>query len=187
MPRAIRVEYPGSSYHVMSRGNRRVRVDRLLGEHGLRADTAAGRPELERRVEALRGPDANGDRWAPLRRGWGLGSSAFRKQMVGPMEGHLGEDHAGELRRETAAAKAERIIAEELQRRGWPEGELERRAKGDGDKLEMAARVRRETTLPMKWIAARLWLGTWKSTAPRLRGWQQNQRSKEDGDKMAIL
>ena len=37
------------------------------------------------------------------------------------MEGKLGENHSGELRRETAQAKAERIMSEELKRLGWKE------------------------------------------------------------------
>ena len=45
-----------------------------------------------------------------------------------------------------AEAKAERIIAEELKRLKWKEGELKRRQKGDADKLAIAARLRRETT-----------------------------------------
>jgi hypothetical protein len=36
--------------------------------------------------------------------------------MLAQMEGKLGVHHSGELRRETAEAKAERIVAEELAR-----------------------------------------------------------------------
>ena len=39
---------------------------------------------------------------------------AFRKEKLERMEGQLGEAHAGELRRESAEVRAERIIAEEL-------------------------------------------------------------------------
>jgi len=39
---------------------------------------------------------------------------------------------------------------------GWTEAELNSRLKNDSGKLAMAARVRKETTLPIKWIAARL-------------------------------
>ena len=41
--------------------------------------------------------------------------------MLELMEGKLGESHSGELHRETAEQRANRIIAEELARRGWPE------------------------------------------------------------------
>ena len=40
------------------------------------------------------------------------------------MEGKLGESHSGELHRETAEQRGNRIIAEELARRGWQESEL---------------------------------------------------------------
>jgi hypothetical protein len=79
------------------------------------------------------------------------------------MEGRLGEHHAGELHRASAEAKAERIIAEELERQGWQEVDLLARRKSDAVKLEIAARLRRETTLSTKVIAARMHLGSSKA------------------------
>ena len=64
----------------------------------------------------------------------------------------LGESHSGELHRETAEQRANRIIAEELARRGWPESELATRRHSDPGKLASAARLRSETTLPIKCI-----------------------------------
>lgn len=52
----------------------------------------------------------------------------------------------GELHRASAEAKAERIIAEDLERQGWQESDLVARRKNDAVKLEIAARVRREMT-----------------------------------------
>jgi len=46
------------------------------------------------------------------------------------MEARLGEDHSGKLRHETATAKAERIIAEELKRAKWKPADLNTQAKG---------------------------------------------------------
>ncbi len=89
------------------------------------------------------------------------------------MEGKLGEHHAGELRRETAQAKAERIVTEELGRLGWKEAELVSRRKSDPAKLAMAARLRRETTLSLKAIAARVHLGSFKSANARLHQWMK--------------
>src|SRR3989475_8750109 len=76
-----------------------------------------------------------------LRRGWFLGSEAFKREMLSRMEGCLGGHHAGELHQEAARAKAERIIAEELQRHGWQEQELVSRRKNDATKLVVAARL----------------------------------------------
>jgi hypothetical protein len=78
------------------------------------------------------------------------------------MEGKLGESHSGELHRETAEQRANRIIAQELARRGWQESELATRRCSDPGKLASAARLRSETTLPIKWIAARVQIGTAK-------------------------
>ena len=51
--------------------------------------------------------------------------------MLELMEGKLGESHSGELHRETAEQRANRIIAEELARRGWQESELATRRRSD--------------------------------------------------------
>jgi hypothetical protein len=88
--------------------------------------------------------------------------------MLARMEGKLGGHHSGELHRISAGAKAERIVAEELQQGGWQEGDLVSRRKNDPRKLEMAARLRRETTLSIKAIAARMHLGTSKSANAKL-------------------
>ncbi len=59
-----------------------------------------------------------------------------------------------------------------------------RRPKSDPAKLELAGRLRCETTLTAKAIAARLDLGTWKSARTRL----QQRRGKENGnDQMQML
>jgi hypothetical protein len=57
------------------------------------------------------------------------------------------------------SVKAERIVAEELRRLGWKEGQLAARRKGDPDKFAIALRVRRETTLMAARIAQRLHCG----------------------------
>jgi len=156
-----------------------IRVDRLLGEHGVAADTAEGRQEFEHRMEACRAQETDGAQWEPLRRGWCLGPEAFRQELLDGMAGRLGEHHAGELRRESAQVKAERIIAEELQRLGWKEVNLEQRNKSDPEKLAVAARLRRETTLTIKAIAGRLHLGSWKSATTRLHHRNQKQNIHE--------
>ena len=80
----------------------------------------------------------------------------------------MGQHHFGELRLETAQAKAERIMSEELVRLGWQPAELTSRRKHDPAKLEIAARLPIETTLLVKQIATRLHLGTPKSASVRL-------------------
>jgi REP element-mobilizing transposase RayT len=154
-----------------------IRVDRLLGEHGIGADDAAGRKAFERRMETRRRQEMDEAQYEPLRRGWCLGGEAFRKEMLERMEGQLGQSHAGELKRESAEVRAERIIAEELQRQGWSEAQLRQRRKSDPVKLALAARLRRETILTVGWIAKRLEMGTRQSVATRLQ--EQRKTAKK--------
>ena len=100
--------------------------------------------------------------------GWLLGSEEFRAKLLERMEGQSGEHHSGQLRHESAQAKGERIIGEELKRKKWQERDLKEHRKTDPDKLAMAVRLRRETTLTIREIAQRLHLGSWKSLNHRL-------------------
>ncbi len=59
----------------------------------------------------------------------------------------------------SALAKAEGIAQEELARLGWGQAELAGRRKGAPRKVMIAARLRRETTMTLSWIAARLQMG----------------------------
>ena len=140
-----------------------MRVDRLLGEHGVPKDTAAGRAEFERQMEARRQQGSAGQEWKPVERGWCLGSEEFRAELLARMAPRLGESHSGGLRQESAEAKAERIIAEALRRLGWKEKDLRERPKSEQSKVELAQRLRQETTLTMRHIAARLSMGSWRT------------------------
>ena len=164
--------YPWSSFglYLAAREHRPawLRVDRLLGEHGIEQDTPVARQEFERHMERRRLEAVDPQALEALRRDWCLGSEAFRQEQLPRMEGGLGRHHAGELRLETAQAKADRLVAEELRRLGWNTQELVRRAKNDPGKLAIAVRLRRETTLSIKAIAARLYLGTYNTANARL-------------------
>ena len=135
--------YPGSSFgwYLAAPEHRPawLRVDRLLGEHGIPQDSAAGRQEFERHLEARRLEEADEEALKPLRRGWCLGSEPFRQKMLELMDGKLGENHSGELHRETAEQRANRIISEELSRRGWEESDLATRRRSDPGKVTIAA------------------------------------------------
>lgn len=143
-------------------------MDRLLGEHGIQQDTAAGRAEFERRMESRRREKNEAGQWEPLRRGWVLGSAEFRAKLLEQLAPHLGEHHSGKLRQESVAAKGERVIAEELKRAKWKEKELLGAAKSHPAKLALAGRLRRETTLTIRQIAGRLHMGSWKSLSNKL-------------------
>ena len=127
---------------------------------GILQDSAAGRQQFERQMEARRLAETHEEEFKRLRRGWCLGGEEFRQAMLELMDGKLGENHSGQLQRETAEQRASRIIAEELAGRDWTEADLARRRRSDPGKLAIAARLRSETTLPVKWIAARVQIGT---------------------------
>jgi len=155
-----------------------VRVDRLLGGHGIEEDTPAGRQDFERRMEARRLEETDPAALEVFRRGWCLGSEKFREQMLESMEGKLGQHHSGELRRQSAQAKAERVIGEELSRLGWTETALAARPKRDPLKLSIAARLRKETTLSLKAIASRVHLGATKGANTNLHKWMRAQANE---------
>jgi putative transposase len=136
-----------------------LRVDRLLGEHGIPKDSPAGRKELEGRLEAQRAAEETGE-YQPIRRGWCLGGEAFREELLAKMSERRSAEHYGTERAESDAAKAERIVREELKRRKWTEADLKRRAKGDAGKVRIARRLRAETVMTVAWIAERLHLGS---------------------------
>lgn len=152
-----------------------LRVDRLLGEYGIAKDTPAGRRALEQALEARRPEEADAD-YRAIRRGWCVGGDEFRKELLTHMTERLGAEHYGAERSETAEAKAERIVREELRRRKWQESHLAKLAKGDPAKVFIAARLREETLVTVKWIAARLCMGTFSYVNNRLYRWRKKHR-----------
>lgn len=137
-----------------------LRVDRLLGEKGIGRDDAAGRKEFSRQMERRRRQEDGAD-FAAVRRGWCLGSEEFRRELLAAAAERVGASHYGADRRETGEEKAGRILREELRRRGWKEEDLPGWRKGDKVKVVLARRLRRETTMSLKWIARRLHMGSW--------------------------
>ncbi len=152
--------YAWTSYPVYVREPGRrpawLRVDRLLGEWGIPADTPAGRREFAGRVEARRRAEGAGE-YEPA--GWYLGSEEFRQELLAQVSEQASPKHTGEDIRQSAQAKAERVVQEELTRLGWAEPDLQSHRKGDGRKVSIAARLRRETTMTLAWIAERLHMG----------------------------
>lgn len=138
-----------------------LRVERLLGEHGIPRDSKEGRREFGRRMELRRQAEDAPGQFKAVRRGWCLGDKAFRKELLAQMKEQMGEHHFGEERMETEQERAEGIVLEGLKRLGWKETDVEIRRKGDREKLKLAVRLREETTVTVKWIAARLRMGTW--------------------------
>lgn len=178
-------DYPWSSFpSYLQRSARRpawLRVDRLFGEHGVPRDTAAGREVFERRTEAQRRAD-DPSVYHGLRRGWCLGDERFRQELLEQMTGRMGANHYGADRQENDEAKAERIVAAELARDGRTEADLKSRRKGDPMKVRLAACLRRETTMTLRWIAQRLCMGTWTHVSNCLAATRTVERSVKSED-----
>lgn len=136
-----------------------LRVDRLMGEWGIPRDSPAGRRRLEQALEERRAAEES-EEFQGIRRGWCLGEEAFRQELLVQMSERVGAEHYGDERAQSQEARAERIIAEELKRRGWRESDLTARAKGDPGKVALAMRLRAETTMTVAWVAGRLSMGT---------------------------
>jgi putative transposase len=164
--------YPWSSFplYLSAREHRPrwLRTDRLLGEHGVAQDTPAGRQEFERHMERRRLEEVDEEALQEFRQTWSIGGEAFRRECLAQMDGKVGENHPGQTRLESAEAKADRILTEELSRLQWTQSDLAGQAKNHPAKLALAARLRQETTLSVKEIAARLNLGKPKGARTNL-------------------
>ncbi len=149
-----------------------LRVDRLMGEYGIPKDSPAGRRALARAVASRQGEKEPAG-YAAIRRGWCFGEEEFRKELLVRVSERLGAEHYGGERGEAAEAKAERMVKAELHRRRWVEADLEQRAKGDRMKVDLAARLRKDSLVTVRWIAARLHMGTPGYVNNRLYRWRK--------------
>ena len=163
-PRQSLESYRWSSFGEYLKGARErsgwMRVDRLLGEWGIPRDSSAGRKQFGQRMERRRSEKNPKTDWKAVERSWCLGDKAFKEELLAQMRKSR-KDHYGAELRQADEVHAERLLRAELRRRGWTERDLEQRSKGDPAKVELAWRLRRETTMTLKWIAARLKMGTW--------------------------
>ena len=80
----------------------------------------------------------------------------------------LSEQAAKRELAESEEQKDLRIIEQELRRRRWTRPQLTHCRKGDKRKVRIALRLRRETTMTLKWMAEQLAMGTWANVASRL-------------------
>jgi hypothetical protein len=153
----------------------RLRVERLFGELRLPKDSAAGRREFERQMETRRHQESDGAEWAAIRRGWFFGDEALKEELLAHASERVGAQHYGAERQESGAAKAERLVREELGKLGWEDAELAKRSKGDLGKVRIARRLRAETTMTLAWIARRLHMGVWTHVSNLLRSAAQSE------------
>ena len=137
-----------------------LRVDRLLGEHGIKEDSAEGRIQFQARMEERRREGETPETWTAFRRGWRLGAEDFARRLAERL-GRRGQKHElARERKETDEQLAERLIQEWLSSHPWTEAELEASPKGDTRKVELAKLLRQHTPMSRQWIARRLHMGS---------------------------
>jgi putative transposase len=156
--------YPWSSYPGYLRSIRRrevwLRCERLLGEHGLNKQDRRDRLEFARRTEHRRAQ--TDDSSAELiRRSWFFGGQDFLARLSDRLEKPPTEHHHSMERNQTDEQRAEKIIRAGLAKLGWQQHELRVRRKSDARKIELAKELRTQTSVSLKWIAARLEMGSW--------------------------
>lgn len=146
-----------------------LRVERLLGDHGIARDSPSGRAMFEQRMEERRRAGDQPEAWAAVRRGWCLGEEAFRKELLAQVSEQRGAHHYGAELQEGEEEKAERMVRAQLARWQWSKEDLAGRAKTDRRKARLARRLRRETTMTLAWIAGRLRMGSVNTLKNTLR------------------
>ena len=138
-----------------------LRVDRVLGEHGISRDGARARREFSKRMERLRSDDDEEFRKL-LRRGWRLGAPDFLDRLEERITGPLSDSHDPEPVAETMQTRATRLLAQELKRCKLSPEALGALAKGHPLKIRLAEKLHRETPMTIRWIATALQMGSWR-------------------------
>jgi len=152
-----------------------LRVDRLLGEHGIRQDSSRGRREFCKVMAARCGQEGHAEEelWAGIRRGWKFGAEDFVERLAGMgyADGGNPASHLSDALEETMEEKARGVIRDFLKRRGIGLQSFLKLKKGDPAKVRLAGELRRKTTMTVAWIARELnagvpqtlWKALWKS------------------------
>jgi hypothetical protein len=122
----------------------------------LTADRAGGYGEPMARKLRIQCPGAiyhvmnRGDRQEPI-----FGDDRLLEQV----SARPGPRHFGEAVQDASEAQAERLVVEGLKWLGWTEEVLRAKRKGDAGRVALARELRSWTTMPLAWIAERLWTG----------------------------
>ena len=111
-------------------------------------------------MEQRRGQESPKAEWKAIERGWCLGEEEFRAELLEQVR-QLRGDHYGPELRQADEAHALGILRDGLKARGWQDTDLSQLAKGEEGKVEIAGRLRQQTTMSLKWIAQQLHMGSW--------------------------
>ena len=154
--------FPWSSYPAYRLPKLRpswLRVDRLLGEHGLQKDTARTRREFERHMVRAR-RDKEGKDEEAFRRGWKIGAEDFHDWLADKLARKDRRRERAAERTQTDAERAEAMVQGALEKVRWREIDLARQPKGHLIKGKIARQLRTKTPMSRQWIADRLKMGS---------------------------
>lgn len=147
-----------------------LRVDRVLGSLGFRADDCQAWRGYEAYLEA-RAVECRAEEpraileadWTRIRRGWYLGELSFKDRLLAQMgnllEHRKAESVSGEAVRARTEQAAEQWVQQTLRGLGMDDAGLQALPKGADTKRVMAWWLRSQTTLSRRWIAQRLGMG----------------------------
>jgi len=140
-----------------------VEVSRVLGELGLQ-DKPGDRRTYGRRLEKRAREGLEAEQLQQVRRGWLLGSEAFRDRVLDWMEkkrlGRGRKVRPEQSDHDHGRRQAERIIQEMLELLEVSEEDLLAGRKGDWRKRLIAHRLRKETSVSLGWLGERLGMGS---------------------------
>jgi REP element-mobilizing transposase RayT len=125
-------------------------------------DTLPAMREYQKRLEVREeaDPERRDELAGRYARGWFLGSKTAKKGLMEELaKSSPGVDWEGVDLKELNERRWEGIVAAELARRGIRDEEIPNSPKGAAWKVEIARRLRRETTAGNPWIAERLKMG----------------------------
>lgn len=140
--------------------------EKVLRTWGIEEVSAAGlagyRFNIERKMKFSEDPDAGrrGEFDKQVKRGWFIGSEAFRKKLDRFLEGQQGKDtFRGAPRREHGEAEAERLLGVCLRELGKTEEEILEAKNSQLEKQAVAWLLKTKTTVTGVWLANRLGMG----------------------------
>jgi len=147
-----------------------MRVDRVLGSLGIKADNAQGRRQYEAYLEgrALECRAGKGSReleeeWKTIRRGWYLGGQSFKDALLEGLDGLWEQRKPSSVSGGAVMAwtekEAEAWLSKALEVLKLPPTTLAELPKGAVEKQVLAWALRSRTTLSRAWIAQRLGMG----------------------------
>ncbi len=185
-----RYRWSSYPYYLSRRCPEWLQRDKVMGSLGLRPGQSKGYEAwLESRVLELgikAGRRDLEEQWESLRRGWYLGDESFLEKLKGKLgklvEGLRRESHSGQARRMHDLTGAAKLLAEAMKAVRLTEAKLLSLGPGTPEKAVLAWWLRRNTAVPLRWVAERLQMGHYTRVSQAV-----SRVSRGKGRKLAAL